>query len=273
MKRSARKQETQFGRLVRYSIVSAVVAATALVLSTGALAAGSSIVLRGPHVNKFGTAFKYTASGSASGPANFVWGWEAPYGTMCASKYSAESKRPGIFLFVNKSVAKNARFSITINFLARNLERHRFCAYVVNKASRKTFAHAETTWTNTSSGTAPTGPSQGGLEPTGVGSGQCQAKHFPDLSVFAQVAVAGTSCTVAESVAIGADAARGAAYNRAGFPCKGTAEGPGSTWAAAWTGTYYVYVCASGSQRVAFNWGANYAYVPADTLPGISGSS
>ncbi len=104
-----------------------------------------------------------------------------------------------------------------------------------------------------------------------MGSGQCQAEKFPDQSVFAQIAIAGgASCSALEAVAYGADAARGAAYSRAGFSCAATAEGSGSTWASAWTGTYYAYSCASGAQRLAFNWGTQYAYVPASTLPTIS---
>ena len=253
----------------------AVFVAFALLLgaSASALAAGSSLTLRGPHVNTFGTSFQYTASGATHGGANYAYGWESPFSATCASTYKTESKRSGLALFVSKSLPKNKHFSFVIPFFARNTEQHRFCAYLINKGSGATFAHAATSWKNVPAGSSPSGSgSAGSLKPTPVGSGQCQAMKFPDESAYAQIAVSGASCTAAESVGFGADAAKGGAYTRAGFSCTGTAEGAGSTWAAAWTGTYYVYSCTSGSEQVAFNWGTDYAYVPASTLPTISPS-
>lgn len=240
--------------------------ALALVVALGcscgfaALAAGSSIRLKGPHANKYGTPFEYHASGRTSGSANYVYGWEVPYSPACASTYKSESKRSGKSLFVRRSLARNKPFSFVIEFFARNLTRHRFCAYVIDRSTGKTFARAETTWRNYASG----------LQPAPVGSGECQAKHFPDESVYAQVAILGLSCETLEAVAYGADAARGSAYSRAGFTCTPTAEGAGSTWMSAWTGTYYAYSCVSGSELAAFNWGAQYAYAPASTLPAVT---
>jgi hypothetical protein len=148
---------------------------------------------------------------------------------------------------LNRALARNHRFSFVVEFFAHNAGSHRFCAYVVSKRSGKTLARAETTWRNT----APV------VQPAPVGSGECPAKRFPDNSVYAQVAIAEVGCEVLESVAYGADAASGAA----------TAEGAGSAWANAWTGTYYAYSCISGSQLAAFNWGRQYAYAPTSTVP------
>jgi hypothetical protein len=75
------------------------------------------------------------------------------------------------------------------------------------------------------------------------------------------------ACELLESVAYGADAAKGAAYSRAGLQCTATAEGAGSAWATAWSGTYYSYSCISGRQLAAFNWGTQYTYAPVSTLP------
>ena len=102
--------------------------------------------------------------------------------------------------------------------------------------------------------------SRPGLQPTIVGHGECQAVGFPDGSVAAQIAIAGTTCAVATTVLQGSDGARGAAYNADGFACAATPEGPGSPWSSAWGGTYYAYSCADGSQQVAFNWGMDYTY-------------
>ncbi len=242
-----------------------------LSVSTPALASGTSITLHGPHTNLYNTSFQYTAAGVASGASNYVYGWEVPYSKSCATTYKSEAKRGSLFLFVSQPIAKRKHFSIIIHFHANNTEQHRFCAYVVNKSSGKTFAHAETTWKNYAAGSAPGAPAAGTLQPAPVGEGQCQAKRFPDESAYAQIAIGGgAECSAAESVGYGADGAQGAAYSRAGFSCKGTAEAAGSTWASAWTGTYYVYSCANGAEQVAFNWGLHYAYVPASTLPTIT---
>ena len=109
---------------------------------------------------------------------------------------------------------------------------------------------------STGTGTSTSGP----LEPTAVGDGQCDAEDFNDGSVVAQVAVSGASCSTADEVMNGADAAGGASYNLDGYTCNATAEGSGSAWASAWGGTYYAYSCADGSDQVAFNWGTDYTY-------------
>jgi hypothetical protein len=254
-------------RAARSAAVLAAISLTALVGAAGAFAASSSIALKGPHTNVFGTSFHYVASGTSHGPADRVWGWEVPITPSCAGTYSSETKRASKSLFTDQSVANNKRFAITINFHANNTTSHRFCAYLVNSRTGKTYAHTEATWTNVP---APSTPVSGTLKPEPVGEGQCQAKKYPDLAAYAQIAVSGASCQEAESVALGADAAKGAAYGRAGFSCSGTAQGAGSTWESAWTGTYYVYSCVSGGKQVAFNWGTQYAYVPASSLPTIN---
>ncbi len=253
----------------RYLVVLASVTALALGLASAALAAGNSLTLHGPHANVEGTPFQYTASGRTGGPANYIIAWEAPYTPSCAGKYTVESKRSGIFKFASQTVAKNKHFSVVIHFFAQNLLRHRLCAYVINKSSHATFAHAEASWQNHAAPSSSTA-----LQPTEVGSGDCQAKRFPDESAYAQIADGGgATCTFAEEVGYGADGAKGAAYNKDGFSCSAISEGAGSKWASAWTGTYYDYTCTEGTEQVAFNWGTHYAYVPASTLPTITPSS
>jgi hypothetical protein len=156
-------------RRSRNACLALVTAILSLALCATAFAASSSMALHGPNSNLLGTSFKYTASGVAGGPANFVYGWEAPAGVPCAGTYGVESERSGIFLFVSRAVSKNARYSLTVNFLARNTESHRFCAYLVNKSTHKTYAHAGAFWTNHRASTAPT---TAGLQPTPVASGQ-----------------------------------------------------------------------------------------------------
>jgi len=256
----------------RYWVVLASVAALALGLATAALAAGSSLTLHGPNANVEGTPFQYTASGRTSGAANYIVAWEAPYAPSCASKYTVESKRSGIATFTSQTVAKH--FSLVIHFFARNLLKHRLCAYLINRSSHATFAYAEASWHNYAAPKTQTAPGSTALQPTEVGSGDCQAKRFPDESAYAQIAYSGgASCTLAEEVGYGADGAKGAAYSKDGYSCSSTAEGAGSKWVSAWTGTYYDYTCADGGAQIAFNWGTHYAYVPASTLPAITPSS
>jgi hypothetical protein len=162
----------RMGRLTRSCVVLVGTVALALGTSASALVVRSSLTLTGPHVNTFGTSFHYTASGSTHGAANFVYGWESPFSETCASTYKAESKHASLALFVSRALAKNKRFSFTIPFFARNTEQHRFCAYVIKKASGETFAHAATSWKNVPAGSSATAPSAGGsLKPTPVGEG------------------------------------------------------------------------------------------------------
>jgi hypothetical protein len=261
-------------RVMSVSIALTSAAVLALGLAASALAGGSSITLHGPHANVYGTSFHYTASGRASGSANYVVAYEAPYTPKCANKSTVESARPSIATFVSQTTTKNKHFSLVIDFFARNLLKHRLCAYVINRSSHATLAYAEASWQNFPATKTPTAPNSSALQPTEVGSGDCQAKRFPDESVYAQIAYSGgAACTLAEEVGYGADAAKGAAYSKDGFSCVDTPEGAGSTWVSAWTGTYYEYSCADGAEQVAFNWGTDYAYVPASTLPTITPSS
>jgi hypothetical protein len=97
----------------------------------------------------------------------------------------------------------------------------------------------------------------GGLAPTPLGDGDCQASNFSDGDLYAQVAISGgVSCPTAAEVASGSDRARGAGYSAQGFKCQATKEAAtGSPWSLYWAITYYAYTCKSGSQQVAFNWG------------------
>ncbi|MGD0811886.1 MAG: hypothetical protein ABSA91_19575 [Acidimicrobiales bacterium] len=97
------------------------------------------------------------------------------------------------------------------------------------------------------------------LLPAPAGYGQCEYQEFSDGSYQAQIAVDDANCTQADSVGIGADKAKGAAYSADGFACKAVSEGAGSEWASRWTGTYYAYDCTAGSEQVAFNWGPHYS--------------
>jgi hypothetical protein len=221
-----------------------------------AVAAINSISLVGPHLNKFGTPFRYTVKGTAAGVSDDAYAWEAPYSPSCASSYRAESKRKGLSVLLHRGVPRNRRFSFVLHLVAFKLDRHRLCAYIADRHGGTTLARAEASWRNFVSS----------LQPAPVGSSECAAKSFPDGSVYAQIAISGMTCEVLEQVAFGADAAKGAAYSRVGFSCTAIARGAGSKWESAWTGTYYSYSCVAGNELAAFNWGPHFAYVPPTTL-------
>ncbi len=109
-----------------------------------------------------------------------------------------------------------------------------------------------------SSGTDHYGPGNR-LLPSPLGEGQCEYQEFVDRSFQAQIAVYDANCTQADAVGIGAYRAKGGAYSADGFACTAKAEGAGSEWASAWTGTYYAYDCKAGATQIAFNWGPHYS--------------
>ena len=232
----------------------ALIAASVLGWTSLAIAKSvSSIKLTGPSSNKIGQSFAIKMSGYAAAPANrVVAGEQTSTAKVCAGKYTTEYPRNDYYPAFGDTVGKNKRFKgLTVAFSAQVPGKHALCAYVINSSTYKTYAHAEITWTNH--------PVTGGhLQPSPVGSGQCQAQAWADGSVTAQIAIENTTCTVAKSVEAGAHLSKGAPYSKAGFACKATAEGPGSPWSSAWAGTYYAYSCSMGAAQVAFTWGTHY---------------
>ncbi len=124
-----------------------------------------------------------------------------------------------------------------------------------NWGSNYAYGSGESTPTATSSPEVA-----GTLQPATVGNAQCSAGDTSDEGTYAQLAVAGTACPLARTVAAAAGPARGGAYSADGYSCTANSEGDGSPWASAWGGTYYAYSCHNGAAQVAFNWGTDYTY-------------
>lgn len=132
-------------------MVAAAVALVALALASVAIAKQfNRIVLRGPISNKIGQAFSIDISGYASSPVNRVVAGEQTQGTLaCAVTYAAEFSRPDYFPELNDKVGKNKRFQgLTVHFLAAHPGTHALCAYLINNATDKTYAHAGRKWNN-----------------------------------------------------------------------------------------------------------------------------
>ena len=96
------------------------------------------------------------------------------------------------------------------------------------------------------------------LLPSPLGHDQCEYQ-FVNGSVQAQIAVSEANCAQADALGIKAYEAKGGPFAADGFNCKARAEGAGSEWASAWSGTYYAYNCKAGLVQVAFNWGEHHA--------------
>jgi len=130
-------------------------------LAAQADAAAGSIHLAGPRTNTFGTFFNYQVTGRAESAANHVVVWEQFYRRSgCASSYAAERARTGarrysITVFVNEPVAPQSSYALTAHFYASHLGEHGVCAYLINLASGRTYAHAAAWWRNLSASAAP----------------------------------------------------------------------------------------------------------------------
>ncbi len=116
-----------------------------------------SLHLKGPTVNKIGTDFDYTISGSASAPGDFLVAWEQYYPvTGCAATYAAESARTfesstyELTLWLDGSVS--GTFSKAAEFGADHPGKHGMCVYLISLTTGNTYAHAGAFWTNTSAG-------------------------------------------------------------------------------------------------------------------------
>jgi hypothetical protein len=138
-----------------------------------------------------------------------------------------------------------------------------YYAYGCAKGSEQVAFNWGSDYTYTGTGATTTTPprmSDGRLLPSPVGDGQCTGGYNKDRSVYAQIAVSGVSCTVAESVIPGSDVAKGSRYTSHGFICTAKTEGLHTDWSGAWGGTYHAYDCVKGSEQLAFNWGTDYTY-------------
>jgi hypothetical protein len=98
------------------------------------------------------------------------------------------------------------------------------------------------------------------LKPSALGSGKCQAATLSGNAGYGQFATSEATCTDAETVAAAVAASSGTIKSDDGYSCTAKTEGPGTTWAASFGGTYKTYRCTKGSNVLAFNWGLNYIY-------------
>jgi len=147
----------KLGRGLLVAAIATVLTAVPCVASGAAIrtsqSGGNSLKLSGPTSNKIGASFKYSISGTAVSPADYVVAWEQYYPQAgCASTYAAESTRAflpdtyGVTLFEDRSVSHT--YSMVEQFGADHVGKHGICAYLIDLATGDTYAHAGQFWTN-----------------------------------------------------------------------------------------------------------------------------
>lgn len=117
--------------------------AVVLVCAATALAASSKVKVHAPKSVKIGTTYSVTTTGRASGKANFLVGFE---NGPCKKTYAAEYNTYGTAA-VPLSTPVKGKFSKKLMFSAGSAGRHYFCAYLINRKTTKTYAHAHAHWT------------------------------------------------------------------------------------------------------------------------------
>jgi len=184
--------------MLRRRLILATALALLVASSTAAYAASNSLELSGAAKNTLGQDFNWTIRGFGGGDANRVVAYEQFYKhSGCASTYLGEKARLSkpsyaVTLWLNQAVGPHAHYSLVAQFGADHAGVHGICAYLINRRTGETYAHAGGWWDNvaaTGGDGSTTAPSSGRLQPAPVGSGQCQAEQFSDGSVYAQIAV------------------------------------------------------------------------------------
>jgi hypothetical protein len=131
--------------------VSGLGAAVALIVAASALGTGSSVTLKGP--KKVDEAkprkFKFTESGTAVSPANFVAVFQNEGGAGCPSTYLYETQNivpsHGNYLPQGSGAITPGSFSKSFAFKRHDffsLGENWLCAYLINSTTKATFASA-----------------------------------------------------------------------------------------------------------------------------------
>jgi hypothetical protein len=132
-----------------------VVALLSVVAVTGAGAhratgcGGNRIGVRGPTANASDVFFNETVFGCATGNANYVFsGEQHTRSGGCAHTYSAEAARSSFYEWPTGTGRVHATFSLVAKFYSHVSGTHGICSYLVNRATKQTYARAGRFWTN-----------------------------------------------------------------------------------------------------------------------------
>ena len=133
-------------RVGRCAVVGGLVTLSMGALSAPALAhhKHSSVSITGPTSVQLGTPFSFKVKGFLAKPATDVGVWELP--NPCGAKVTSAIGSGGELQQVQPH--QGHKFSLNVNLFARVPGGHYLCAYVFSLPSRKTYAHAQHTWSN-----------------------------------------------------------------------------------------------------------------------------
>jgi hypothetical protein len=110
---------------------------------------GNRIGVRGPTANASDVFFNETVFGCATGKANYVIsGEQRTRSGGCAHTYSAEAARSSFYEWPTGTGRVHATFSLVAKFYSHVSGTHGICSYLVNRATKQTYARAGRFWTN-----------------------------------------------------------------------------------------------------------------------------
>jgi hypothetical protein len=105
--------------------------------------------VRGPTANASDVFFNETVFGCATGKANYVIsGEQRTRSGGCAHTCSAEAARSSFYEWPTGTGPLHATFSLVAKFYSHVSGTHGICSYLVNRATKQTYARAGRFWTN-----------------------------------------------------------------------------------------------------------------------------
>jgi hypothetical protein len=107
-----------------------------------------TLSIQGPTRNAYHVLFNEVISGTAGGAANYVLSGEQLGWTPCASTLLAEQRRSGWTAWPTGTGSVRGSFRLVARFYSRNRLKHAICSYLVNRATKHTYAHAARYWSN-----------------------------------------------------------------------------------------------------------------------------
>lgn len=117
--------------------------------TTGGGTGGTArIQVHGPRHIAYQHSFNQVITGVAGGSADYVQSGEQLGWARCATTLAAEQARSGFTPWPSGTGAVHGSFRLVARFYARNKLRHAICAYLINEATKATYAHAANYWSN-----------------------------------------------------------------------------------------------------------------------------
>ena len=116
---------------------------------TGSGGGTRRISIHGPTHNAYHVTFDEVVTGTAGGQANYVQsGEQLGWSPRCAATLKAEEHRSGWTPWPTGTGSVHGHFQLVAAFYSRNHLKHGICSYLVDQATKHTYAHAAHYWSN-----------------------------------------------------------------------------------------------------------------------------